>query len=236
MNLQTGTDSKTANASNAPPEDELVRLPQIYQMTIDYILIWIELIWYYRGLYPAESFKAKQAFYTKVYQNRHPDLQAYLDDLRGDLMDLLQNGQLCKIHLRIFEHNKVIESYTINVINSPILYESFALEEDVIISNEDYPLAMIYAEFQASLNSLISELSGISNQYPVSQTQEDDNYKFKIYISPNAGTNDLYSKLVVNANWTLTSRRPQNAPVHLNRARAVDLGFLNIQTTFNIRS
>ncbi len=229
--------------SEAQPVIIGLRAEKVVSWIIELIEVFIEQIWYYRGIYPKESFEKVRSFQLEVYRNVHPGVQKYLENVSNKLLDLLKRGKLSRIFVAIYNpgdnSSEPIdvagikeESYAISFTDS-IIFDYFR-QNCPVQFDSSFNEQHLYASMQSFLYSVICELV----KMPKFTSFIPD---FRLFVSADK---ESFGEFVKSPDWLLEStdqdeesRSANGEGLHSKRSKyshvrvfkEVNLGYLSIK-------
>lgn len=175
-----------------------------------YLKCYINLILYYRNVYPSESFHLTtyQSFNLPQFVpiTRHPGLQGYIETLILDLINKLTHVYQISLLVIETESNICLERYYLDFSD----FKHTSIDSDTDDDNEQPGLNEneVFDEFRSSLNSLINKLETLPKF-------KDDSVTFDIMINVvnmelghgqgvgwNLATQEQLTKFENDTNWT----------------------------------
>lgn len=227
---------ENANLGDAGPAFIGLRAEKVISWIIELVEVFIEQIWYYRGVYPSESFKKVRSFQLEVYTNIHPGVKEYLSNVSNKLLEMLKQGKLSRIFVAIYNpgdgNTEPIdvagireESYAISFTDSIIF--DYLRQNCPVQFDSSFNEQRLYASIQSFLYSVISELTRL-------QKFTDFIPDFRLFVSADK---ESFGEFVANPDWILESTdhdeetQPGNGlgDSRVRVFKEVNLGYLSIK-------
>lgn len=204
---------------------------KIISSVLETFQVIIEQIWYYRGVYPSESFEKVQAFNLVVYTNIHPGVKKYLEDTSKEILQLMKSGQLKRIFIDLYlpeVHDSIssgqkVESYAFSFTNSIFLqYLKYGGQLNISLNE-----GLLFSSLRSLLYSVITKLSNLTS-FPKGKIPD-----FRVSVSVDG---EDFNEMSQRDNWVLQSTDLIQSAKHTNvqnlnisQFKEVNLGFLNIK-------
>lgn len=117
-----------------------------------YIITWLNIIAYERGVYPQTAFEERNSFNLRVPYNRHPSVQEWQLELVQDLLNDLTLGHLMALRL-ILAADNASECYTLDLREFRTIKPDFHDKEIVDVCIDD-----MVDQYRANLSAFISQI------------------------------------------------------------------------------
>ncbi|VEU20763.1 DEKNAAC101722 [Brettanomyces naardenensis] len=220
VNLPSSPKTAVLSSSASTPPSDLTT-QTIISHIIETIQVILEQIWYYRSVYPKESFQKQRSFQLQVYSNFHPGVKQYLKETSEQILDLLKRGKLKRLFIDLYFDDKKFESYAFSFTNS-ILFD-YIRQKCPIQFEETFKEGLLYASLQSLLFSVIGRLSRMP--------ELKESPEFKILVSADE---DTFNDMIKDQNWILEKTDLSDTHTHIRDVdvkefKEVNLGYLNIK-------
>lgn len=203
----------------------------VYKWIRIYLKCYINLILYYRNVYPRESFDytTYQGFNLPQFIpiTRHPGLQDYIENLILDLLSKITHIYKISILILDQQYDICLEKYTLDFTEfKHIQSRNSNNDEDDNVNDELINETEVFDVFRSSLNSLINKLETLSKI-------KDDTVKFNVIINTvemelghakdigwNLNNKEDMNKFENDTNWTLCQNEDdENFHIELKKAQ-----------------
>ncbi|ODV95983.1 hypothetical protein PACTADRAFT_49406 [Pachysolen tannophilus NRRL Y-2460] len=204
-------------------------------LLLEYLKSSINIILYYRNLYPHDSFAYHQSFKLKVPINRHPDVQNYI----SQFLNKINTGLLSEIVaikfaiVDITKADAIVECFNVNleeyIGNKLGNATGNSIGTDLVIDGLDW--YDIYSSFKRNLISLIDNLRCLKE---INMGKESE-YKFKIFLELYSDGNGNGNELIYDDDDFVGSQNNNGHDTRkLYALNDIDVGYIKFNTCYEV--